>query len=317
MGKKLSLITIMILSAFIIVLVNKSDKTNNQNLDNNNQKTTENTDSSNENLEHLDDSIVDDNPLLNLTFESGVNINDIKLINNQYIALGEKDNVPYMQSFNYNDNSLVAQGSPYLFNRGVGTITDITLKSYYLTAAIENENSTYTQKFIESKKGFIPFYKEQIQYNYYKDSNIKPKYIVIHETANTGVGADADAHYRYWNRDPNASTSTHFVVDNTQIYQMLELNQAGWHVGDNHGHSDITNFNSIGIEVAVNVDGNFTVARQNAIDLTIKLMKELDLDMSSLKRHYDASGKYCPTNMLQTPELWNDFVEQVRVGLEN
>jgi N-acetylmuramoyl-L-alanine amidase CwlA len=44
-------------------------------------------------------------------------------------------------------------------------------------------------------------------------------------------------------------------------------------------------------------------------------MKALDMDISQLKRHHDASGKYCPTNMLQQPALWQDFVNQVQVGL--
>ncbi len=323
MGKKLSLIMVMLLISFIIVLTNRIDKNNLENIEaDNKQKIVdiiENQDIPDD-LENLDKETIDEesneDPLSNLVFENGIKVNDIMLINNQYIALGEKDNVPYMQTFAVENNSIKNYGTPYLFTRMSGSITDLTLNSYYLIAEIENDSSVYTQKFIESKTGFIPFYKEQIQYNYYKDSNIKPIYVVIHETANTAIGADAFAHYSYWNRDPKAYASTHFVVDNTQIYQMLKLSQAGWHVGDNdNGYSDITNFNSVGIEIAVNADGDYTVARQNAIDLTIKLMKELDLDISALKSHNDASGKNCPTIMLQTDGLWDDFVNQVKLGL--
>jgi hypothetical protein len=195
------------------------------------------------------------------------------------------------------------------------TIVDIEKHSYYISSTIIENDEKFTQEYITYNNRFIPFYKRQIQHNYNKSLTIKPQYIVIHETANTSIGADANAHYRYWNRDPNANASTHFVVDNKQIYQMLELNQSAWHVGDNKGYSNITNLNSIGIEVAVNADGDFAVARQNAIDLTINLMKALDMDISQLKRHHDASGKYCPTNMLQQPALWQDFVNQVQVGL--
>lgn len=162
----------------------------------------------------------------------------------------------------------------------------------------------------------VPIIKKQLTMNYSQGVVITPQYIVIHETANTRPGADANAHYRYWSTNPNANASTHFVVDDKEIYQMLELNQMGWHVGDNKGYSNITNRNSIGIEVAVNSDGDFNDARQNAIALTIKIMKELNMSIEQLKRHHDASGKYCPTNMLNHNELWIDFVYQVSKGLE-
>jgi|SRR5690554_3636756 len=199
---------------------------------------------------------------------------------------------------------------------GEEAVSAIVSHGYYITSTITEEDEEYTNDFITYNNRFIPFHKKQIQYNYNKNLTIKPKYIVIHETANTSIGADANAHYRYWNRDPKAYASAHFVVDSTEIYQMLELNQSAWHVGDNKGYSDITNVNSIGIEVAVNADGDFSKARQNAIDLTINLMRALNMNISQLKRHYDASGKYCPTNMLTEPELWQDFVYQVNQGLK-
>lgn len=194
-------------------------------------------------------------------------------------------------------------------------VAKIESHGYYITSTITENEEEYTSDYVTYNNRFTPFYKKQIQHNYNKGLTIAPKYIVIHETANTAVGANANAHYRYWNRDPEAYASTHFVVDSNEIYQMLELNQSAWHVGDNKNHSDITNLNSIGIEVAVNADGDFSKARQNAIDLTINLMKALNMDITQLKRHYDASGKYCPTNMLQNPELWQDFVNQVANGL--
>jgi N-acetylmuramoyl-L-alanine amidase CwlA len=163
----------------------------------------------------------------------------------------------------------------------------------------------------------IPVYKKLININYSKGVIIEPEYLVIHETANTKVGADANAHYRYWSTNPTANASTHFVVDSTQIYQMLELNQMAWHVGDNRGYSDITNKNSIGIEIAVNADGDYEMARQNAINLSIKIMKDLKMDISQLKTHNDASGKNCPTIMLANRPLLDDFYEQVAKGLES
>lgn len=186
-----------------------------------------------------------------------------------------------------------------------------------ITDEILNETSKIdldAQTFSTPNKS-IPFYKKQLNINYSKGEIITPKYLVIHETNNTNIGADANAHYRYWSTNPTAKASAHFVVDSKQIYQLLELNHKAWHVGDNRGYSDITNNNAIGIEIAVNADGNYDIARQNAIDLTIRIMNDLGMGIDQLKRHFDASGKNCPAIMLANPELWTDFVRQVELGL--
>lgn len=61
-----------------------------------------------------------------------------------------------------------------------------------------------------------------------------PLYITVHNTANTAVGADAAAHARYL-KNPDTTTSWHFTVDDTEIYQHLPLNENGWHAGDGNG----------------------------------------------------------------------------------
>lgn len=179
----------------------------------------------------------------------------------------------------------------------------------------ENNNNDMTSEPVISIKDKIPFYKKQLNMNYTKGVEIEPLYLVIHETANTRAGADANAHYRYWSTNPDANASTHFVVDSEEIYQMLELNQMAWHVGDNKGYSEITNYNSIGIEIAVNSDGDFDKARQNAIELTIEIMNKLNMSIDQLKTHNDASGKNCPTIMLKNRYLLDDFYAQVEKGL--
>ena len=192
----------------------------------------------------------------------------------------------------------------------IDTQLDYSETDYYRTTLV-NQSFNYIQ--VMEKQ--IPLEIKQIDLNYSIGAKMTPEYLVIHETNNYAAGADANAHYRYWNTNPDAQASTHFVVDNNEIYQMLELDQIAWHVGDNDGHSDITNYNSVGIEIAVNSDGDYDQARQNTISLTINLMNELEMDISQLKRHYDASGKWCPTNMLDEPDLWTDFVSQVEAGL--
>jgi N-acetylmuramoyl-L-alanine amidase CwlA len=57
----------------------------------------------------------------------------------------------------------------------------------------------------------------------------------------------------------------------------------------------------------VNSDGDFEKARQNCIELVKWLMPQVKLGSDKVVRHYDASGKRCPANMLNKPELWNDL----------
>lgn len=149
--------------------------------------------------------------------------------------------------------------------------------------------------------------KKLISKNYSKGVTITPKYIVIHETANTKAGANADAHYNYWNTSNSAKASAHFVVDDKKIIQLLPLDVKAWHVGDNKGYSDITNNNSIGIEICVNSDGDYTKARQNAIELVRHLLKVTGIPTDNVVTHHAASGKWCPKNMLDNPSLWIDF----------
>lgn len=177
----------------------------------------------------------------------------------------------------------------------------LIISSTVSISALDNDIINQT---LNMEKKLLPF-------NYDVGKEITPEYIVIHETGGYGEGVDAQRIYSYWNRDPEANTSTHFIVDEDKVIQMLELNWKGWHVGDNDGHSNITNSNSVGIEICVNSDGNYIQSRARAIRLVKYLMKELDIDADHVVRHYDASGKQCPEIMLRFPELWDDFKKQI------
>lgn len=158
--------------------------------------------------------------------------------------------------------------------------------------------------------------KRLISRNYTKGVTITPEYIVVHETDNTAKGANADAHFKYWDTNDNADSSVHYVVDDTKVIQLLELTQRAWHVGDNKGYSNITNSNAIGIEICVNSDGDYTKARQNCIELVKYLIGVTGLPANKLVRHNDASGKYCPRKMLDNPQLWTDFKAQIQAPAE-
>ena len=155
--------------------------------------------------------------------------------------------------------------------------------------------------------------KKLIKYNH---SGVnKPAYIVIHETGNTDIGADAERHYKYFNGGDRGA-SAHYVVDDKQAIQLVEHNVQSWHNGkkyiSNPAVPQCNNSNSIGIEICVNQDGDYSKAVANAVELTKKLMKDLNISVDRVIRHYDSCGKQCPANMLREPKLWSDFKKAIQ-----
>ena len=158
--------------------------------------------------------------------------------------------------------------------------------------------------------------KKQIVYNRTPRTQ-KPVYIVIHDTGNTGKGANANAHFNYFNGG-NRNASADFFVDDTQILQVNDYTQYyTWHCGDGKGKYGITNRNSVGIEICVNSDSNYDVAFCKTVELTKYLMKELNIDIDHVVRHYDASHKNCPASMNKNGwALWNTFKASLVVQTE-
>ena len=115
------------------------------------------------------------------------------------------------------------------------------------------------------------------------------KYIVIHETANTSKGANADAHGRLQANGNSRQASWHYTVDDKEVVQSFSDNAQCWHAG-----STKYNKESIGIEICVNSDGNFKKAVDNAVDLTKQLMSKYGISASNVIQHNAASGKDCP-----------------------
>jgi N-acetylmuramoyl-L-alanine amidase len=136
--------------------------------------------------------------------------------------------------------------------------------------------------------------KRLIKYNYSLGNGIR--YIVIHDTGNKRKGANAYAHYRYFNSG-NRRASAHYFVDDKGIFQLVEDYNASWHCGDGKGKYGITNHNSIGIEICINEDGDYEKAVENTIELVKCLMKKYDIPLDRVVRHYDASKKICPRSM--------------------
>jgi len=153
--------------------------------------------------------------------------------------------------------------------------------------------------------------KRQIAYNR-KTRTGKISYIVIHDTGNKSKGADSCAHFNYFN-SANRNSSADFFVDDKKVLQVNDYTKYyTWQVGDGKGKYGITNQNSLGIEICVNADGDYEKAFNNAVELTKHLMRELDIPVERVVRHYDASRKNCPASMSEDNwAKWNDFKKEL------
>lgn len=154
---------------------------------------------------------------------------------------------------------------------------------------------------------------KQISYNRTKRDGVKIKYIVIHDTGNTNVGANAYSHYKYFNTG-DRSSSADFFVDDMQILCVNDyLKYYTWHCGDGKGKYGITNSNSIGIEMCVNSDGDRKKVIEKTIILVKELMSELNIPINKVVRHYDASRKNCPASMNKNNWAeWYEFKKQLQ-----
>ena len=157
----------------------------------------------------------------------------------------------------------------------------------------------------------IKIEKSLIDINYSKGVIIEPKYIVIHDTDNRDVGADAMANRNYFANHPQAEASAHYIIDEGNIVQALEDNWRGWHVGDGN-NKYINNSTTIGIELCVNEGNDFNKTLENGIELTKYLMKKHNIPSENVVMHRDASGKTCSRMMIEDrAELWPYFKEEI------
>lgn len=123
-------------------------------------------------------------------------------------------------------------------------------------------------------------------------------FIVIHDTGNKSRGAGAMAHYRYL-QGATRPGSAHYYVDDKEIIQTIGDSRVAWAVGDtwarkNRTRSDVTNYNSVSIEMCINSDSNGAAAYKNVLELTKNLMRKFKVPADRVVRHFDASGKPCP-----------------------
>ena len=153
----------------------------------------------------------------------------------------------------------------------------------------------------------------QIKYNRSNRGGTPIKYIVVHDTGNPSRGANATAHYNYFNGG-DRSSSADFFVDDTQVLCVNDYYKYyTWHCGDGRGKYGITNRNSVGIEFCINVDSDRDKTLERTAQLVRELMQELNIPIERVVRHYDASRKNCPQSMSKNGwAAWYEFKEKLK-----
>src|SRR5690625_4515415 len=85
--------------------------------------------------------------------------------------------------------------------------------------------------------------------------------IIIYVPPNTDPGAGPETHARL--QQNGFTASWHWSVDDREAIQSFPHNVRCWHAGDGDAPNG-GNYNTIGIEICVNSDGDFTKAVKNA-----------------------------------------------------
>ena len=137
--------------------------------------------------------------------------------------------------------------------------------------------------------------------NYTNKTSRDVKFVVMHYTGNASDTAKGNANYF---RTSGRKASANFFVDNTSIYQSVELRDMAWHCGTSgtYYHPSCRNTNSIGIEMCTS--GNYIISEQtklNSAHLCANVCKILGITANTVDmyvlRHYDCTRKLCPRQM--------------------
>lgn len=148
------------------------------------------------------------------------------------------------------------------------------------------------------------------------------KYLVYHYTGNDG---DTDANNALFYRDNIVGASAHYFVDDDSVTRSVPDLMVAWAVGGKKWsdcaktgggkfYGIVTNANSISIEMCdTRRDGQLmateaTLAR--AAQLGRELMEKYNIPIERVVRHFDVTGKHCPTYFMEEA-AWAAFKKRL------
>lgn len=141
------------------------------------------------------------------------------------------------------------------------------------------------------------------------------KYVVIHETDNFALGANAARHDAFIHENAKVEKlSWHYTVDDHEAYHHIPDTEPAYHAGDGM-EPDGGNMCGIGVELCVAEDNDYEKTLQNGALLAGYLLWKYDLTMDDLKKHQDFSGKICPARLINE-NRWDEFCKMVAENYE-
>lgn len=219
----------------------------------------------------------------------------------------------------------------------VNTISqsDLVAFSYYLITWGGYSNGYipfFTNNRLAVIEDILPYTDGKVRTGIKKAAYGGTQYIVVHDTGNSGTGANAKMHNNYI-KNLNASSggdrgsvSWHFTVDDVECYQHLPLDEVSWNAGDGgHVYGDTYhnssynadcigggNYNGISIESCVHNGTDYTYTMRRLAKLVAGLLIDNKLSVDRVKQHNDFSGKNCPMVMRESGR-WNEFIYLVKI----
>jgi len=134
----------------------------------------------------------------------------------------------------------------------------------------------------------------------------------VHMTANTSRGADAQAHADLQSKGNVRVASWHVTIDDEAAFQSYLDSRQCWHAGDGRGPGNTT---TIGYELCVNSDGDYSQMISNAAERIAMDVVEYGWERSDIKQHKDYSpwGKDCPRELRGSKAdiSWEDFLDMI------
>lgn len=142
------------------------------------------------------------------------------------------------------------------------------------------------------------------------------KYLVYHYTGNKSDKAESNGNYFKNNR---VMASAHFFVDDTTVIESVSAEYIAWAVGGRKypnciatgggkWYGKATNQNTIHIEMCGDKNGIASEKTQaNALELGKKLMKQYNISLKNVVRHFDVTGKCCPAYFCGSNSKDNDW----------
>lgn len=160
-----------------------------------------------------------------------------------------------------------------------------------------------------------------------KRSKESIKWIVIHYTGNDGDSDEANGNYF---KNNIVKASAHWFIDDDSVTQSVPEDYVAYSVGGSRYsnykqtggatyYEQARNANTLNIELCdSNKDGKVEATEKtldNTVDFVKKKMKEYNIDIDHVIRHFDVTGKSCPVYFCGSDSKdkeWEEFKARLK-----